>query len=132
MLVLTITGCSTLKDSLVLGAGTGVIIGGIAGSQNHEEDRTESTLKGAVIGGVIGGIASYLVHGSLESRDTRVRRDTLMNLEKFDVMGREINKFQNSKSSEDDKCFTSHEIDGREVLIPCRYLKDSDFNEGQK
>ena len=82
------SGCSTLRDSLVLGAGTGAALGGVAGAQ-VDGNRGENALKGAVIGGIVGGLASYVIHGSLESRDARVRKDTLLNLEKYDVLGRD-------------------------------------------
>lgn len=119
------TGCATLRDSLVLGAGTGAIMGGIAGNQSTG-DREENTIKGAVLGGIVGGIASYLIHGSLESRDTRVRRETLLNLEKFDVMGRgNLNFNDHSTNSKGGKCFTTHDVDGRLMSLPCRYVEDS-------
>ena len=125
-----LTGCSTLRDSLILGSGTGVIVGGIAGNQ-FEGDRGENAIKGAVIGGVIGGLASYVIHGSLESRDERVRKDTLLNLEKFDVMGRGNIGFGESRNAaKGDKCYTTREVDGRLVSIPCRYVDDpSDSQE---
>lgn len=130
---MNLNGCSTLNDSLILGAGTGVIVGGIAGNQN-DSDRSENALKGAVIGGVVGGLASYLIHGSLESRDTRVRKHTLLNLEKFDVMGRDTSGgYGSSKSSgTGDKCFATREVDGQQVSIPCRYLNDGDLSGDQK
>lgn len=133
MLVLTLNGCSTLKDSLILGAGTGAILGGIAGNQS-DGDRSENSLKGAVIGGVVGGLASYLIYGSLESRDAKVRKDTLLNLEKFDVMGRDTNSYNNSSKSSGtgDKCFATREVDGQEVSVPCHYLNDDDLTGDQK
>lgn len=119
------TGCSTLRDSLVLGAGTGAVMGGIAGNQSPG-NREENTIKGAVLGGIVGGVASYLIHGSLESRDTRVRKETLLNLEKFDVMGRGNLDFNNrSTSGKSGKCYTTHDVDGRLMSIPCRYVEDS-------
>jgi len=132
LLVVTLQGCATLKDSLILGAGTGLIVGGIAGNQSDGE-KSENVLKGAVIGGVIGGLASYFIHGSLESRDAKVRKDTILNLEKFDVMGRDAATTSGSKSSGlGEKCFVTHEVDGRDVLIPCRYLNDGELTEEQK
>lgn len=131
-MVVTLQGCATLKDSLILGAGTGLIVGGIAGNQS-DGDKSENVLKGAVIGGVVGGLASYFIHGSLESRDARVRKDTVLNLEKFDVMGRDTTSITGTKSSgSGDKCFATREVDGRDVLIPCRYLNDGDLNEDHK
>lgn len=119
-------GCSTLRDSLILGSVSGAAVGGIAGSQ-IDGDHGENALKGAVIGGVVGGLASYLIHGSLESRDARVRRETLFNLEKYDVLGRE--NVSPTRSTQKDKCYTTREVDGRQVSIPCRYVEDSgDFD----
>jgi uncharacterized protein YcfJ len=132
LLVVTLQGCATLKDSLILGAGTGLIVGGIAGNQG-DGDRSENVLKGAVIGGVVGGLSSYLIHGSLESRDSRIRKDTILNLEKFDVMGRDTTTNPGHKSTGlGDKCYATREVDGREVLIPCRYLNDGDLTEELK
>ena len=132
LLVVTLQGCATLKDSLILGAGTGLIVGGIAGNQS-DGDKSENVLKGAVIGGVVGGLASYFIHGSLESRDARVRKDTILNLEKFDVMGRDsVGIGESRPSGSGDKCFVTHEVDGRDVLIPCRYLNDGDMTGEQK
>ena len=119
-------GCSTLRESLILGSVSGAAIGGVVGNQ-AEGDHGENALKGAVIGGVVGGLASYLIHGSLESRDARVRRETLFNLEKYDVLGRE--NVSLPRSTQKDKCFTTREVDGRQVSIPCRYVEDSgDFD----
>lgn len=121
------SGCSTLKDSLIVGAGSGAVLGGVAGAQS-DGDRSENTIKGAVIGGVIGGLASYLIHGSLEKRDANVRRETLMNLEHYEVMGYE-NMTSNSAKSSDSKCYRTQEVDGRLVSIPCRLVNGSDQTE---
>ena len=86
-----------------------------------------------MIGGVVGGLASYFIHGSLESRDARVRKDTVLNLEKFDVMGRDTTMSIGTKpSTTGEKCFATHEVDGRDVLIPCRYLNDGDVTQELK
>lgn len=121
-----LNGCATLKESLILGAGTGAVIGGIVGHQ-VDGDRDENTIKGSVIGGVAIGLVSYLIHDSLESRDERVRRETLMNLEHYDVLG-----FEDLKSTSvplhSGSCFTTQEVDGRIVSIPCSFVNDgSDF-----
>ena len=121
-MVLLLNGCSTLRDSLILGAGSGAVVGGIVGGQSHG-DSGENAIKGAVIGGVTLGIASYLIHGALEKRDATVRRETLMNLEHYDVLG-----FENAAHSEarGGKCFTTKEVDGRMVSIPCSFVNDLD------
>lgn len=100
------------------------MVGGIAGNQ-IEGDKSENTIKGAVIGGVIFGLASYLIHGSLEKRDANVRRETLMNLEHYEVLGYEgVNP--NIPDANNGKCFTTKEVDGRVVSIPCSLVNDSD------
>ncbi len=113
-----------MRDSLVLGAGTGIAAGAIAGSQIGK-DSTENAIKGAVIGGLVGGLASYLIHGSLESRDASVRKDTLMNLEQYEVMGVDkpySSKLQSTKRS--GKCYQTREVDGRTVSVPCDLAGD--------
>ncbi|OQW48805.1 MAG: hypothetical protein A4S09_13485 [Proteobacteria bacterium SG_bin7] len=119
LLVSILGGCATLKDSLILGAGSGAAMGGIAGAQSAG-DHSENTIKGAVIGGVVGGIASYLIHGSLEKRDADVRRETLMNLEHYEVMGYENVKAKSDKVS-GSNCYSTQEVDGKLVSIPCRF-----------
>jgi uncharacterized protein YcfJ len=130
--VFVLTSCSTLRDSLVLGAGTGALVGGATG-YSFRGDKTENVLTGAVIGGVVGGILSYVIHGSLESRDARVRKDTLLNLEKYDVLGRDgIMSVNSSDLPKSDKCYTTREVDGRLVSIPCRYVDDPNDAESAK
>lgn len=128
-MVSVIGGCASLRDSLVTGAGTGVAAGAIAGSQIGK-DSTENAIKGAVIGGLVGGVASYLIHGSLESRDASVRKETLMNLEHYEVMGIDkpySSKVQGTKRS--GKCYQTREVDGRTVSVPCNLVGDM---EGSK
>lgn len=116
-------GCASLRDSLILGAGTGAVVGGITGSQ-ISGDRSENAIKGAVIGGVAAGLLSYVIHESLEKRDANVRRETLMNLEHYDVLGFDG---VNAKSGGDrsGQCFTTQEVDGRIMSIPCDLVNDS-------
>lgn len=113
-------GCSTLRESLILGAGAGAVVGGIAGGQNAG-DRGENAIKGAVIGGVVAGLASYVIHGAIEKRDANVRRETLMNLEHYDVLG-----FEGLNANRSGKCFTTQEVDGRIMSIPCDLVNGSD------
>lgn len=117
-------GCSTLRESLILGAGTGAAVGAVAGGQ-ISGDKSENAIKGAVIGGVIGGLASYAIHGSLEKRDANVRRETLMSLEHYDVLGFE-GVSANLDRERGGKCFTAQEVDGRLVSIPCKLVNGSD------
>ena len=80
-----------------------------------------------MIGGLVGGVASYLIHGSLERRDSDVRKETLLNLEHYEVMGIErpySSKAQSSKRS--GKCYQTREVDGRTVSVPCHLIGESE------
>lgn len=127
LLISLLGGCATLKDSLILGAGSGAVLGGIAGAQSGG-DKSENTIKGAVIGGVVGGLTSYWIHGSLEKRDANVRRETLMNLEHYEVMGYDKLSLD-SKIGAKSNCYTTQEVDGKLVSIPCRILNGSGQSE---
>ena len=116
-------GCASLRDSVILGAGTGAVVGGFVGGQ-ISGDRGENAIKGAVIGGVAAGLASYVIHGALEKRDASVRRETLMNLEHYDVLGFDEVSGK-SGSDRSGKCFTTQEVDGRIMSIPCDLVNDS-------
>jgi uncharacterized membrane protein len=130
--VLVFTSCASLRESLILGAGTGAVVGGVTGGQVNG-NKSENAIAGAVIGGVVGGLASYIIHGSLESRDARVRKDTLLNLEKYDVLGRDgVAGTVGNDSPKGDKCYTTREVDGRLVSIPCRYVDDPNYPEATK
>ena len=113
-----------MRESLILGAGTGAVIGGVAGSQGSG-DRSENAIQGAVIGGVAVGLASYFIHGALEKRDANVRRETLMNLEHYDVLGFEGFNVSPNKN-QNGKCFTTQEVDGRIMSVPCELVNGSD------
>lgn len=85
MLMVSMVGCSTMRESLIVGAGTGAATGAIGASSFADRNKGQAALQGALIGGAIGGIASYFLHKGMDKRDDRVRRDTLFNLEKFNV-----------------------------------------------
>jgi hypothetical protein len=85
IMMVSLVGCSTMKESLVLGIGSGAATGAITGSVIVDKNRGQAALQGALLGGVIGGIASYFIHGTVQKRDDLIRRETLFNLEKFNV-----------------------------------------------
>lgn len=126
---LILNGCATMRDSLIIGAGTGVVSGAVFGSQ-LDGDRNENAIKGAVIGGVIGGLTSYLIHGSLEKRDAEVRRDTLMNLEQYEVMGVDSKIKPNTQGrNRNGKCYQTREVDGRTVSVPCYLVNENEVTQ---
>ncbi len=79
------TSCSTMKESLTVGIGSGLATGASAGALLYRNNKSKYALKGALIGGAIGGIASYFIHKALGKRDSNLRTKTLLNLEKYNV-----------------------------------------------
>jgi len=69
-----------MSSSLILGIGTGSATGAVI-TQNGQGD----VGTGAAVGAVIGGLSAYFIHKSAENREEKTRRETLLNLEKFDV-----------------------------------------------
>ncbi|MGE4107380.1 MAG: hypothetical protein AB7F66_09215 [Bacteriovoracia bacterium] len=80
-------GCATMSKSLLVGAGTGAAVGTAAGVGFSSHDRSGGAWKGALIGGAVGLVSSYFIHNGMEERDADVRRETLLNLERFGVEG---------------------------------------------
>jgi hypothetical protein len=74
-----------MKESLITGVTSGAATGAIAGSMSNRNDQGKGAATGALIGAAVGGLASYIIHGSLEKRDTKIRKKTLLNLDKFSV-----------------------------------------------
>ena len=77
---LILCSCATMSDSLILGIGSGAAAGSAISNQNNGDKGA-----GAAVGAVIGGLSAYLIHKGIEKREEKIRRDTLLNLEKFDV-----------------------------------------------
>lgn len=81
------TGCATMKESVLLGIGSGAAGGSIIGATANFEDRGSGAIAGSLVGAVVGGLTSYFIHQGLESRDAEIRKDTLFGLDKFGVQG---------------------------------------------
>ena len=83
--ILTVSGCATMRDSLILGAGSGIAGGAAVGAIAGSKHPGGGALIGAAIGAAVGLAAGYFTSKGLESRDSEVRKDTLFSLEKFGV-----------------------------------------------
>lgn len=84
MVVIPLMGCTTMKESLLLGAVSGAATGAVI-NNSVDRDNPNASTNGAIAGAVVGLAASYLIHDGLEKRDSKVRRETLLNLDKFNV-----------------------------------------------
>lgn len=84
LLCLLTSSCSTIKDSLLMGVGSGAIGGATVGVLVGKKKK--DALIGMAVGALLVGGASYFIHKGLENRDQRVRKETLLNLERFDVL----------------------------------------------
>ena len=85
--ILLLSGCSTMKHSLVIGGITGAAAGTVTGAVIRPTDKKENAVTGALIGGLVGLAASYFIHGGLEKRDEKTRKELLLNLNRFGVGG---------------------------------------------
>lgn len=57
----------------------------------------------------------------------KVRRETLMNLEHYDVLGHEKMSTTGGRGAiPSGKCYTTKEVDGRLMSIPCHLVNDFD------
>ncbi|MCB0369034.1 MAG: hypothetical protein KDD45_06160 [Bdellovibrionales bacterium] len=60
-----LTGCASMKESLLTGAGAGLVLGAAMGNaQGKGDSRNRSTNNGAIIGALLGAGIGYLGHKS--------------------------------------------------------------------
>ena len=71
---LSISACATSSKSLLFGAGTGAAagagIGGLVDPGPKGHGRIKNAYVGAAAGAVLGGAAGYLIHDSMEARES--------------------------------------------------------------
>jgi len=73
-----------MKGSIVLGIASGAATGFVLGPV-LDRGASGAKLGGSLIGAAVGGVAGYLIHKSLDERDSGVRKETLFNLDKYNV-----------------------------------------------
>src|ERR1700730_16777943 len=78
------SGCATMKESIITGVATGAVSGLLLGPA-IDRGAPDAKLGGALIGAAVGGIAGYFIHKGLDDRDAKTRKETLFNLDKFNV-----------------------------------------------
>ena len=114
--VVLAASCATLHKSVLTGVGVGVTAGAITSSAASGGKRT---LTGALFGAALGAASSYLIHGALQKRDTKTRRQTLLNLDKFSVSaptrGQGVQDFRLSAPDVDKECY-DWEVRGNQLV----------------
>lgn len=73
-----------MKASIITGAATGAVTGLVLGPA-IDRGASDAKLGGALIGATVGGIVSYFIHKGIDDRDAKVRKETLFNLDKYNV-----------------------------------------------
>ena len=116
---LFISGCASMKRSILTGVGIGAATGAITGAGVQPENRRSGAVTGGIIGAVIGGAGLYAIHSFLGKRDTKTRRQTLLNLDKFSVSTpskrSEVQDFKLSAPDVNKECF-GWEIKGNKLV----------------
>lgn len=79
-----LSGCATMKESILTGVATGAVTGLMLGPA-IDRGAPDARVGGALIGAAVGGITGYFIHKGLDDRDANVRKETLFNLDKYNV-----------------------------------------------
>ena len=69
----------------MMSAGVGGTAGAVIGSKITGKNKKKSTIAGALIGAAVSGLAGFIFHRSVEKKEDKIRRETLFNLDRFDV-----------------------------------------------
>ena len=73
-----------MKETILTGVATGAVTGLVLGPA-IDRGSPDAKVGGALIGAAVGGIAGYFIHKELDDRDAKIRKETLFNLDKFNV-----------------------------------------------
>ena len=76
-----------MKKSIALGISSGTATGLAGGVFMGQGNKGKAALTGTLLGALVGGVASYFIHKGVESRDEKVRKETLFNLDQYGVSG---------------------------------------------
>ena len=80
------SGCASREKTVALGVSLGVVVGGANGAALFPINTGKGMVKGAVIGGFAGGIVGWMIHKGLKKRDEKIRRKTLLDMNRHEVI----------------------------------------------
>ena len=83
--LISISSCSTLNKSVLLGASTGALGGAYIGKL-HSKEYKNSTEIGILTGLLFGAAGGYFLYKESEKRNEKIRRETLFNLDKHGII----------------------------------------------
>jgi len=78
-------GCSSMNKTILGSMGVGATAGALITQQHPRGKSIKSKSIGALAGALISGVVGFFIHKGAEKRDAKIRRETLFNLDKFDV-----------------------------------------------
>ncbi len=79
--MLGLINCSSIEKTTVLGLTVGASTGAIMEQGLNVNADQKSTIRRSVVGGLVGAGLGYLLHRIMNTREDRVRKETLFNLE---------------------------------------------------
>ena len=110
-----------MKESIVTGVAAGAVTGLVLGPAIDRKG-PDAAVGGALIGAAVGGIASYFIQKSLDDRDAKVRKETLFNLDKFNVSRPNANmdyEYGIAAPGVETECFDTEVKSGKLVQAHC-------------
>ena len=85
LMTMMIGGCAAMREALILGAGSGIATGAAIGIISSPHAKGSAALLGGIIGAAVGLGSAHFIQKGVEDHDSKVRKDTLFNLERFGV-----------------------------------------------
>ena len=87
VLPVLLCGCSTATRTSFAGAAVGAATAAAAGATAVRTGKKKNAARWAAIGVLLGAAAGWSIHGRLEKRDERTRRELLANLDRIGIKG---------------------------------------------
>lgn len=77
-------GCASLKRSVSFGVVSGAASGAASGALIAQKNKGDAAATMGIIGAILGGVSTYFTHRGIEKKAEQVRRETILNLERYE------------------------------------------------